>query len=73
MTDGERVFVGVFRPDFDAMVAGGRDSGATVWICTCGVSLYTLPALRTHWQQGCFDKPIYRTVEEVVRMRAEAT
>ena len=50
----EKVFKGMFRPDWDAFyskVRGYID-------CNCGSILQTRQMTREHWQLGHFDTPV---------------
>lgn len=61
------VFVGMFRPQW-------RDpSGGYVCVCPRGHSRGAIAGgdPRTCWENGCYDTPVYKTIEEVVRMRRD--
>jgi hypothetical protein len=53
----KHTYVGTFRP------ATPPFTTTAVVLCSCGHSLWTVEAVREHWQMGHFDTPQYRTTE----------
>lgn len=65
--DNDNIFIGTHRPPEPPY----PPTGVAVLMCACGQHIWTREGVFAHWQMGHFDTPVYRTVEEVVRMKGE--
>lgn len=67
------VYVGMFRPPFAQALREAMDGDSSGWIE--GQRIYYwhggagVDKCREAWLFGHFDEPVYKTIEEVVRMR----
>lgn len=64
------VFVGTFRPPMtDIVKFGDSCAGHYQVFCPMRHFHYDSNGLLECWRRGCFDTPVYKTIEEVVRMQ----
>lgn len=71
-TANTHVFVGTFRPtpqDISAIVSRARADAAYKIYCPLGHGNYDANGIWKCWSNGCYDTPVYKTIEEVVRMK----
>ena len=61
MKEVKRILIGKSRPMFTEIY---DPDFRGVYRCRCTRDLWTLETLRGHYEQGCFDEPVYKYVWE---------
>lgn len=59
MEKKQKIYIGMFRPPWEKITTGGGFIQ-----CNCGSIIQTIQGTREHWQQGHFDTPVYKDIED---------
>lgn len=67
------VYIGVFRPPWDEVKQLERQIVTNGCRCGCSFAcpyVIQFDKLHEHYDRGCFDEPVYKTHEEMMRVIA---